>query len=198
MDGFKTDGPGGLSNMNKVDKTPEASPSTTTPGTSDTATPSAIIGAKIRIKGELVGEEDLTIQGYVEGTIDLKNNNLTVGKDGKLKADVSAKTIIIEGDVEGDLFGEERIVIRESSNVRGSLVADRVSLEDGAKFRGSIDMDISARKAEMQKNQSDAVDGPAVSGGNAKPAGVSASAGGSSDNKDKNALKNIPKMKAKS
>lgn len=116
-----------------------------------TATPTAVIGPKIRFKGELVGEEDLLIQGQVEGTIDLKDNNLTVGQQGVIKANVLAKTITIEGEVEGDIFGQERIAILASSNVRGNVVADRVTLEDGAKFRGSIDMDVEARKADFQK-----------------------------------------------
>ena len=103
--------------------------------------PSAVIGPKITFKGELTGEEDLLIQGTVEGTIDLKGNQLTVGKQGTVRANLMAKTIIIEGTVEGDLIGQERIEIKSSSNVKGNLVADRVTLEDGAKFRGSIDMD---------------------------------------------------------
>ena len=105
------------------------------------AAPSAVIGSKIRFTGELFGEEDLLIQGEVEGTIDLKGHNLTIGEQGVIKANVKAKTIIIEGKVDGDLFGEERIVIKESSDVSGNVAAERVSLEDGAKFRGSIDMD---------------------------------------------------------
>lgn len=104
------------------------------------ATPVAVIGPKIKFKGELIGEEDLLVQGEIEGTIDLKSHNLTVGKQGVLKANAVAKTIVIEGNVEGDLFGEEKIVIKESSNVSGNIVAERVALEDGAKFRGSIDM----------------------------------------------------------
>ncbi|MBL4827370.1 MAG: polymer-forming cytoskeletal protein [Spongiibacteraceae bacterium] len=131
------------------------------------STPNAIIGKKIRIKGELVGEEDLTIQGYIEGIIDLKGNNLTIGKDGVLKANVSAKNIIIEGSVEGDLFGEEKIEIRESSNVRGNLVADRVTLEDGAKFRGSIDMDTSAKNPDLLKPKTN---NPAQRPANPEPA----------------------------
>lgn len=108
------------------------------------STPSAVIGPKITFKGELTGEEDLLIQGRVEGTIDLKGNHLTVGSQGVVKANLMAKTITIEGTVEGDLIGEERIEIKSSSNVKGNLVAARVTLEDGAKFRGSIDMDSSS------------------------------------------------------
>ncbi len=102
----------------------------------------AVIGPKIQFKGELVGEEDLLIQGQFDGTIDLKGNNLIVGEQGKLNANASAKTINVQGRVEGDLFGEERIAIRSSSFVQGNIKADRVVLEDGAKFKGSIDMDM--------------------------------------------------------
>ncbi len=113
--------------------------------TEQPATPTAVIGPKIRFKGELVGEEDLLVQGKVEGTIDLKGHNLTVGEQGILQANVSAKTITVEGRVEGDLHGEERIAIRASSHVQGNIKAERVILEDGAKFRGSIDMEMDER-----------------------------------------------------
>lgn len=119
-----------------------------------TSTPTAIIGPKIRFKGELAGEEDLLIQGQVEGTINLKNNTLTIGEQGVVKANVIAKTVTIEGTVEGDLFGQERISILASSNVKGNIVADSVILEDGAKFRGSIDMDIDAHKDKFQGQSS--------------------------------------------
>lgn len=132
----------------KVVSTP--SPTPITPQSSK-AQPVAVIGPKIRFKGELVGEEDLLIQGQVEGTIDLKDNNLTIGEQGTIKANVLAKTITVEGSVEGDLFGQERISILSSSNVKGNVVADRVTLEDGAKFRGSIDMDVESRKSDFQK-----------------------------------------------
>lgn len=113
----------------------------TKPASSRPATPSAVIGAKITFKGELSGEEDLLIQGRVEGTVDLKGHQLIVGEQGNVKANLTAKIIIIEGTVEGDLVGQERIEIKASSKVKGNLVADRVILEDGAQFRGSIDMD---------------------------------------------------------
>lgn len=103
--------------------------------------PSAVIGPKITFKGELTGEEDLLIEGKIEGTIELKNNHLTIGKQGSVRANVVAKSITIEGGVEGDLFAAERVSIKSSSNVKGNVTADRVTLEDGAKFRGSIDMD---------------------------------------------------------
>lgn len=106
-----------------------------------TAPPTAVIGPKITFKGELSGEEDLLVEGKVEGTIELKNNQLTIGKQGVVKANVVAKSITIEGTIEGDLVAADRIAIKASSNVQGNVTADRVTLEDGAKFRGSIDMD---------------------------------------------------------
>ena len=103
-------------------------------------TPSASIGPKISFKGELSGEEDLLVQGHVEGTISLKNNHLTIGKHGTVKANIIAKTITVEGKVEGDIVGEDKVEIKATSQVTGNLKAERVTLEDGAKFRGSIDM----------------------------------------------------------
>ena len=100
----------------------------------------AMIGPSITLKGELSGEEDLLIEGRVEGKIDLPRHSITVGKSGRIKADIYAKVIIIEGEVEGKLFGEEQLVLRQSSTVRGNITAPRVSLEDGASFKGSIDM----------------------------------------------------------
>jgi len=100
----------------------------------------AVIGPSIKIKGELTGEEDLVIQGRVEGRIELKKNNVTVGKKGHVQADIYGKIISIEGEVDGDLFGTEKIIVRQSGIVRGNMTAPRVNLEDGAKFKGSIDM----------------------------------------------------------
>ncbi len=99
----------------------------------------AVIGTSISVKGELSGEEDLMIQGRVEGKIDLKKNNVTVGRNGHIKADIYGQVISIEGEVQGNLFGEEKIVIRESGVVRGNMRTPRFSLEDGATFLGSID-----------------------------------------------------------
>ncbi len=116
----------------------------------------ATIGPSISIKGDLSGEEDLIVEGRVEGTIDLKQNNLTVGSEGRVNASVRANTISVEGEVEGDLSGDEQVIVRRSGNVQGNISAPRVTLEDGCKFRGSIDMDISGR-AEKASNRPKAV-----------------------------------------
>ena len=122
----------------------------------------AIIGPSISIKGTLAGEEDLMIQGQVEGKIDLKNNNITVGRNGRIKADIYGKIISIEGEVEGNLFGDEKIVLRQSGVVRGNMTSPRVNLEDGAKFKGSIDMDARGEgKQPTLKEAPTGVPGPA-------------------------------------
>jgi len=102
---------------------------------------STIIGSSFSFKGEITGEEDLTVQGQVEGTIDLKKNHVTIGRTGRIKADVYGRSITIEGEVQGNLFGDERIVLRQSGVVRGDISAPAINLEDGAKFKGNIDMD---------------------------------------------------------
>ena len=108
----------------------------------------ATVGSSIAIKGDLVGEEDLAVHGRIEGTITLKQNSLLVGKDGHIKADVRARVIIVEGRVEGGLFGDEQVVIKKSGVVQGNIQAPRVALEDGCKFKGSIEMDIAGKSAE--------------------------------------------------
>ncbi len=101
----------------------------------------AVIGPSILIKGDLTGEEDLIIQGRIEGKVDFKQNRVTVAKNGRVKADVYGKLVMVEGEVEGKLFGQDQIIVRSSGTVRGNLSAPRVLIEDGARFKGSIDMD---------------------------------------------------------
>jgi len=119
--------------------------------------PTAVIGPKIRFKGELIGEEDLLIEGNVEGSIDLKGNSLIVGKQGIVKANVVANSVTIHGTVEGDIYGEERISIKDSSKMTGNLIAERVTLDDGAKFKGSIDMDMDAHKDKFRNSDRSAL-----------------------------------------
>lgn len=102
----------------------------------------AVIGPKIVIKGDISGDEDLVIEGRVEGSVHLAGQHLTIGPNGSVKANVSARTITVKGKVEGDLMADERIVICQHSTVHGNVVSARVSLDDGAHFRGTIDMDV--------------------------------------------------------
>lgn len=100
----------------------------------------AAIGRSITIKGEVTGDEDLLIQGRVDGSVELEQNALTVGAEGRVKANITARVITVEGEVEGDLKAKEQVVLRSSARVQGDLTAPRVVLEDGATFRGLVDM----------------------------------------------------------
>lgn len=117
---------------------PAAAPASPNPAT---ARSNAMIGPSIEIKGTVTGDEDLLIQGKVEGTIELRSHAVTVGQSGRVLANVQAKTVTIDGEVEGDVTGSEKVMISKSGRVRGNIVAPRVTLEDGALFKGSIDMD---------------------------------------------------------
>jgi cytoskeletal protein CcmA (bactofilin family) len=126
---------------------PEVSPARPEPSAprasamSSNSREAAVIGPSIHIDGDVRGEEDLLIEGEVSGTVQLKNNSLTIGPQGKVRADVYAHSIYVDGYLEGDLFGSERVHIRKSAQVRGNVTSPRVSVEDGAKFKGSIEMD---------------------------------------------------------
>ena len=98
------------------------------------------IGKSIVVKGELSGKEDLTIEGRVEGKVDLSEHVLTIGPNAKLKAQVSAKSIVVIGEITGNIAASERISIREEGSVEGDIAAPRVAIAEGATFRGSIDM----------------------------------------------------------
>jgi cytoskeletal protein CcmA (bactofilin family) len=100
----------------------------------------AVIGPTVTIKGDLSGEEDLLIEGRVEGKVEFRHHSVTVGKNGRIKADIYGKSIMVEGNVEGNLFGDEQLIVRQSGTVRGNIVSPRVALEDGSNFKGSIDM----------------------------------------------------------
>lgn len=111
------------------------------PAASRSSGEAAVIGPSITIDGNVRGDEDLMIEGEVSGTIQLANNSLTVGSEGKIRANVHAHSIFVDGEVDGDLYGTERVSIRSTARVRGNITSPRVSLDDGAKFKGSIEMD---------------------------------------------------------
>jgi cytoskeletal protein CcmA (bactofilin family) len=98
------------------------------------------IGKSVVIKGELNGSEDLTIEGQVEGKIELRQNVLTLGPNGKIKAAVFAKAVIVLGEVVGNVTASEKVDIRDNGSVDGDLISPRVAIAEGAHFRGSIDM----------------------------------------------------------
>jgi cytoskeletal protein CcmA (bactofilin family) len=98
------------------------------------------IGKSVVIKGELNGSEDLTIEGHVEGTIQLRDHVLTIGPNGKIKAQVFAKAVIVLGEVTGNVTASDKVDIRDNGAVDGDIVSPRVAIAEGAHFRGSVDM----------------------------------------------------------
>ncbi len=98
------------------------------------------IGKSVVIKGELNGSEDLTVEGHVEGKIELKDHVLTIGPNGRIKASVFAKAVIVLGEVNGNVTASEKVDIRDGGSVDGDIVSPRVAIAEGAHFRGAVDM----------------------------------------------------------
>ncbi len=113
----------------------------------------ATIGRSITIRGDVTGDEDLYIQGRIEGTVDLKQHNVTVGPEGRVKANIKARMVTIEGEVDGDVRGQEQVALRSASKVTGDITAPRVVLEDGATFLGSIDMSGKSPSGHQQESK---------------------------------------------
>src|SRR5881628_568807 len=111
------------------------------------------IGKSVVIKGELNGSEDLTIEGHVEGTIQLRDHVLTIGPNGKIKAQVFAKAVIVLGEVTGNVSASDKVDIRDNGSVDGDIVSPRVAIAEGAHFRGSVDMQ---RKGAAAQPKTDA------------------------------------------
>ena len=99
------------------------------------------IGQSITIKGEVIGNEDLTIEGKVDGKIVLKDHNLTIGANGRISAEIHAKTVLVIGEIIGNVTADDKVEVAATGAMRGDILAPRVVLADGARFKGSIDMD---------------------------------------------------------
>jgi cytoskeletal protein CcmA (bactofilin family) len=126
------------------------------------------IGKSVIIKGDLSGSEDLTIEGQVEGKIELRQNVLTIGPNAKIKAAVFAKAVVVQGEVQGDITASERVDIRDAGSVDGDLSAPRIAIADGAHFRGSIDMQKSGgRTAEVKPAEAKSAPAPAAAAASA-------------------------------
>jgi len=123
---------------------------------------SALIGPGIRVKGDISGNENLVIEGQVDGKVLLDENHVEVGQTGRVNADITARVIKIAGEVRGDITGTEKVIISRSGNVHGNIVAPRMTLEDGAIFKGSIDMDPSdSAKTKLSGTAKKVVEKPA-------------------------------------
>jgi cytoskeletal protein CcmA (bactofilin family) len=134
------------------------------------------IGKSVVIKGELNGSEDLTIEGQVEGKIELRQNVLTIGANGKIKAQVFAKAVIILGEVTGNVTATEKVDIRDNGSVDGDIASPRVAIAEGAHFRGSIDMQRAGAKGSekaAEKTEPKPAAASTAPSGSATPAGAS-------------------------
>jgi cytoskeletal protein CcmA (bactofilin family) len=135
------------------------------------------IGKSVVIKGELSGSEDLTIEGQVDGKIELRQNVLTIGPNGKIKAQVFAKSVVILGEVTGNVTASEKVDIRDNGSVDGDIAAPRVAIAEGAHFRGSIDMQRAGASTKSADQKADAKAAAAAS--QSAPAPSSSTASGS-------------------
>ncbi|PYX92205.1 MAG: cell shape determination protein CcmA [Acidobacteria bacterium] len=100
----------------------------------------AHIGKSVLIKGELSGSEDLYLDGEVEGSVDLKQHSLTVGPHGRVRANIRAREVILHGKVEGNIQGDEKVELKKSAVLVGDISTQRITIEDGAYFKGAIDI----------------------------------------------------------
>jgi len=100
----------------------------------------AQLGKSVVIKGELSGSEDLYVDGQVEGSITLKGNNLTVGPNGQVKANVEAKGVVVQGRLEGNIHTSDRVELRKAAIVTGDVTTQRISIEEGAYLKGKVDI----------------------------------------------------------
>ena len=100
----------------------------------------AHLGRSVVIKGEVSGSEDLYLDGQVEGAIDLKGNRLTIGPNGRVKANITARSAVIHGKLEGNINAGDRVDLKQSATVTGDIVTQRISIDDGAFFKGGVDI----------------------------------------------------------
>ncbi len=107
----------------------------------------AHIGKSVVIKGELSGSEDLYVDGNVEGKIELRSHSLTIGPNGNVKADISAKTVVIQGKLDGNVSASERVDLRKSAVMTGDVTTQRIAIEEGALLKGKVDVQREAGRA---------------------------------------------------
>jgi cytoskeletal protein CcmA (bactofilin family) len=131
----------------------------------------ACVSQGIQIKGEITGKEDLFVDGLVEGRLDLAGGSLTVGPNGKIKADISAGEVIVRGHVVGKVFGRERVQLWSTGHVEGEVQTERLAIEDGAVFRGK------AEAGKIQSKTKEVHAASANSGGTALPTPMAVSSG---------------------
>lgn len=139
--------PNTLSTPTTTATTPEPTPVAAPRNALMTSSEQASIGKSLVIKGEVTGSESLYIDGRVEGSINLTGNRVTVGRNGVVSANISAREVVIIGKVKGNLTASDRVDIRNEGSLVGDVIAQRISIEDGAYFKGGIDIQKPNQKA---------------------------------------------------
>jgi cytoskeletal protein CcmA (bactofilin family) len=135
----------------------------------------AHIGKSVIIRGELSGSEDLYLDGEVEGNISLMEHNLIVGPNGRVRANITAKDVVVHGKVDGNIEGRERVELKKSAVLAGDISTQRIVIEDGAFFKGSIDIHKESGKSEAKREMAAAASaGGGYSSSNASPVGMGA------------------------
>ena len=148
---------------------PENKNSTQSPSTQNPYTPvktssapieQASIGRSLTIKGEISGSESLYIDGHIEGTINIPDHRVTVGRNGAITADVNAREVVIMGKVNGNVICSDRLDIRSEGSVTGDVVTQRISVEDGAILKGSVQVQAAEQKKHQPQQQAKAAETP--------------------------------------
>jgi cytoskeletal protein CcmA (bactofilin family) len=139
------------------------------------------IGKSVHIKGELTGSEDLYLDGEIEGTIDLRDHSLIIGPNGRIKAGIVARDLVVHGKVEGSVAATGRVELRKSCTLVGDVSTQRIVIEDGAFFKGAIDIKEKEEKAEFRKPQVSVASAGVNVGGNSGSTNAVASYSASSE-----------------
>jgi len=139
------------------------------------------IGKSVQIKGELTGSEDLYLDGSIEGTVDLRDHSLIIGPNGKIKASISARDLVVHGRVEGNITATGRVELRKSCTLIGDVSTQRIVIEDGAFFKGAIDIKEKSQPAETRKPLAVAASAGMSSGGSSSSSSNASSYSASSD-----------------
>jgi len=123
----------------------------------------AHIGKSVVIRGELSGSEDLYLDGEVEGSIELREHHLTIGPHGRVRASVHARDVVVHGQLNGNVHGTERVELKKSAVLTGDILTKRIIIEDGAVFKGSVETQREAPKAEPKRETVEKVAASAAS-----------------------------------
>ncbi len=122
----------------------------------------ATIGKSVVVKGELSGSEDLYVDGQVEGSIALRGQSLTIGPNGRVRANIEARNVILHGQVDGNVTASDRVELRKSASLKGDITTARIAIDDGAYFKGTIDIQkAEAARVEPKPQAVAAAPGPA-------------------------------------